>query len=55
MRRRIVEFNSGRNKHGDHHGNRRKPDPDDNPVRNGSVTRVGTLQLAVDQAMRLDD
>jgi hypothetical protein len=38
LRRRIIEFNSGRNQHGNHHGNRRKPDTDNNIVRYGPVT-----------------
>ena len=37
LRRRIVEFNSGRNNYGYRRGDRRKPDTDDNRVRNGSV------------------
>jgi hypothetical protein len=43
LRRRIIEFNSGRNQHGNHHGNRRKPDTDNNIVRYGPVTGAAPL------------
>jgi hypothetical protein len=43
LRRRIIEFNSGRNQHGNHHGNRRKPDTDNNIVRYGPVTGAAAL------------
>jgi hypothetical protein len=40
MRRRIVEFNSDRNKYGDHHGNWRKPDADNKTVSYGAVNQL---------------